>query len=653
MPDVFISYARSSARPAQLITEALRSEGYSVWFDEDLPAHGAFSAVIEERLRSAKAVLVLWSKDAVHSRWVPAEADIAHEAGTLVQFSLDGVLPPLPFNRSQCASAPGWAGDFEAPAWRKVAASIAELVNRAAPAPSGAALPAATSVKAAAKEPVLAVLAFDNLSSAAELGFFCDGVAEEILNTVAQGVGIKVLARSSTFQFRGRDKAAAQVGAALGASHILDGAVRRSGSQVRITATLVDCQSQSTLWASRFDGDLDDVFALQDRIAASVADALKVKLLASAGPAPLDPATYELFLRARGVVNEADGPFDEASAAAIPLLEQAVAASPGYAPAWELLALVRARVLRGGHRQGPYEAGRAGVLQAANAALALDSRRGGAYTALSLLEPWGAYAARGRLLERALALAPNDAAALSGLSTFRWSVGRFREALGFAERACELDPLAPAALLQLAEMRAYAGDYEGSIRMAQDLHRRWPRNFQILVSLLNNSARHGFWDAYEGASKAAEAFAGEGWQRADLHASQAYAVALESGDAALQRERLRRYGAVVERTGTVPLNLVEAVASFGMAKEAFALAARASFDHMFDPDGPLPSAYFPGVLLSPWANSLNRFPEFVALADRMGLCAYWLETAAWPDCVEWTPYDFKAAVRRQHSTSGG
>jgi len=122
MSDVFISYARSTETQARQIGEALRALGYGVWRDDELPAHQDYSRVIEERLRAAKAVVVVWSAEAVKSQWVCAEADVAREAGTLVQLNLDTVAPPLPFNRIQCADMRGWSGDLGAPGWRKVAA---------------------------------------------------------------------------------------------------------------------------------------------------------------------------------------------------------------------------------------------------------------------------------------------------------------------------------------------------------------------------------------------------------------------------------------------------------------------------------------------------------------------------------------------------
>src|ERR1700712_2376357 len=130
MSDVFISYARSTATQAQRIAKALRALGYNVWRDDDLPAHRPYADVIDERLRAAKAVVVVWSAEASKSQWVRAEADIAREAGTLVQLSLDGAPLPMPFNRVQCADMTGWAGEDDQAGWRKVVGSVAELLGR-------------------------------------------------------------------------------------------------------------------------------------------------------------------------------------------------------------------------------------------------------------------------------------------------------------------------------------------------------------------------------------------------------------------------------------------------------------------------------------------------------------------------------------------
>src|SRR5215210_7793519 len=117
MSDVFLSYARPDEPQARCVAEALRAHGYRVWRDDELPPHRPYAEVIQERLKAAKAVVALWSESAAKSQWVRAEADEARSAGNLIQVSLDGTIPPLPFNQIQCADLSAWKGDCEAPGW--------------------------------------------------------------------------------------------------------------------------------------------------------------------------------------------------------------------------------------------------------------------------------------------------------------------------------------------------------------------------------------------------------------------------------------------------------------------------------------------------------------------------------------------------------
>src|SRR5947208_12135989 len=133
MADVFVSYARPDEPQAKRVADALRGHGYRVWRDDELPAHRAYSEVIEERLRSAKAVIVLWSVEATKSHWVCSVANVARSAGTLVQAVLDRSLPPMPFDQIQCADLTGWSGEAEATGWLKLVASVAELAGPSEP----------------------------------------------------------------------------------------------------------------------------------------------------------------------------------------------------------------------------------------------------------------------------------------------------------------------------------------------------------------------------------------------------------------------------------------------------------------------------------------------------------------------------------------
>lgn len=138
MSDIFISYARSTAAHAQKVAEALRAAGYSVWRDDDLPAHRAYGEVIEEQLGLAKAVVVVWSAEAVKSQWVRSEADRARGEAKLVQLAVDDVRLPMPFDQIQCADLSGWTGEADHAGWVKTVASIGALAGLPAHAQTGA-----------------------------------------------------------------------------------------------------------------------------------------------------------------------------------------------------------------------------------------------------------------------------------------------------------------------------------------------------------------------------------------------------------------------------------------------------------------------------------------------------------------------------------
>ena len=185
MSYVFVSYARPNEPQAQRVAEALRAVGYEVWRDDELPAHRAYADVIEERLRSANAVIVLWTAEAIKSEWVRAEADAARAARMLVQVTMDGSLPPMPFNQVQCASLEDWDGSEEAPGWRKLIASVAALAGP---------VRAAAEEKTHLRERSVCVLPFVNMSGEAEQEYFSDGITEDITTDLSKVSALAVTA---------------------------------------------------------------------------------------------------------------------------------------------------------------------------------------------------------------------------------------------------------------------------------------------------------------------------------------------------------------------------------------------------------------------------------------------------------------------------
>jgi adenylate cyclase len=362
MSDIFISYARSTAGQAQQVAEALRGLGYGVWRDDELPAHRAYAEVIAERLQTAKAVVVIWSADAVKSEWVQSEADQARADHKLVQLAIDGAKLPMPFDRIQCADLAGWNGDVADPGWRKVCASIAELAG-------GGGAVAATS--AAPRKLSICVLPFANMSGDAEQEYFSDGISEDIITDLSKVSALSVIARNSAFAFKGKSVDVLQIARQLNVAYVLEGSVRKSGGRVRITAQLIDGARNDHVWAERYDRDLTDIFALQDEISEAIVKALKLKLLPEEKKAIERRGTdsvdaYNLFLMARQywlTGNSGDARREESI---IRLTTRATEIDPGYARAWALLALAESMLRTLFADRGD------GGLAAAERALALD-----------------------------------------------------------------------------------------------------------------------------------------------------------------------------------------------------------------------------------------------------------------------------------------
>ena len=182
----------------------------------------------------------------------------------------------------------------------------------------------------------IAVLPFVNMSDDASNEYFSDGISEELLNLLARVHELRVISRSSAFSFKGKDLDIPTIAAQLNVAHVLEGSVRKAGDRVRITVQLIDARSDTHLWSDTFDRQLDDIFAIQDEIALTVVEQLKITLLGESPTSEeIDPSAYMLYLQARHLGNRGTAGATEQS---IALYKQALATEPGYASAWSGLA---------------------------------------------------------------------------------------------------------------------------------------------------------------------------------------------------------------------------------------------------------------------------------------------------------------------------
>jgi adenylate cyclase len=463
-PEIFISYARSAQPQASAIADALRAGGYTVWWDDDLPAHRAYNDVIEERLNSAKAVLVVWSRDGANSEWVRAEADAARHGRKLVQLSIDGVIPPMPFNQIQCPALRDWDGITDEPAWRKVERSIAELVRGPR---VGTGQAAANAPSVATGSTSICVLPFVNMSADAEQEYFSDGITEDLITDLSKIPSLGVIARNTSFTFKGKSVEARWLGNELGVSHILEGSVRKSGSRLRISAQLIDAASGQHLWAERYDRELADIFDIQDDLSQAIVAALKLQLLPEQKKAierrgTVNAEAYNLYLMARQYwVAGNDGDW-EREELIIRICARAIGIDPEYAHAWALMAIAQTHLR---FRQGKLDTNGA---EAAERALSLDPDLAEAHAvrAWHLVEQ-GRQEDAGREIATALRLDPESWEVNKVAGKVLFIQGRLKEAAACYEKAAELMDMDYHAAGMVESCYRGLGDADGRVRAAR------------------------------------------------------------------------------------------------------------------------------------------------------------------------------------------
>jgi len=429
MSHVFVSYSRSTEAQAHAIADALRTRGFEVWRDDEIPANRAYSEVIEERLKSANAVVVVWSVDAAKSHWVRAEADQAREAGTLIQLTVDGTLPPLPFNQIQCADLSRWAGDTGSSAWKKVEGAVATLVGNPDPETGGKG--------EEERRFSICVLPFINMSGDPEQEYFSDGITEDIITDLSQISALSVVARNTSFSFKGSAQHVIKIARELNVTHVLEGSVRKAGGRVRINAQLIDGHAGDHIWAQRYDSDLTDIFEIQDEISKAIVDALQVKLLPKEKKAiehrgTLSAEAYNLYLMARE--HWITGSYGDARRAemVIRICSQATALDPSYARAWAQMALAQTE-LRFWH--GRAEDG----LPTAERALELDPNIPEAHCVRArYLAEDGRFDEANAHIETALRLDADSWEANHDAAMLVFRQGRIKDAIPYFEKAAAL-----------------------------------------------------------------------------------------------------------------------------------------------------------------------------------------------------------------------
>ena len=366
----------------------------------------------------------------------------------------------------------------------------AYVVGKLVDAPNAIAFASASRSLPLPDKPSIAVLPFQNMSGDPEQEYFADGIAEDVLTTLSKIQELMVIARNSSFVFKGQTRDIREIGRILGVRYVLEGSVRKAGYRVRLAAQLIDSLNGSHVWADRFEGDLDDVFELQDRITQDIVAALEVSLTLGEEARVWrkrsgSPLVYEHFLKGRTLyVNFAKHTHAQARSE----FERALAINPAYTPALRLLGFILTDQARFGwekNEAATYEA----ALECAARALAIDPNSDDAYVTLGYTRLFqrrhdDALAAG----EKAIALCPNGAGSYHMAAMFHGYAGDFRKAAEYEEQAQRLSPLSRNEwMVDEARARFHLGDLVAARDIASRVlieKPRWLTAQTVLVAAL-------------------------------------------------------------------------------------------------------------------------------------------------------------------------
>jgi TolB-like protein len=530
---VFLSYASEDAEAAERIATALRAAGVEVWFDKsELRGGDAWDRQIREQIHDCRLFIPVISANSerrdegyFRREWGLAAdrtRDMAHKRAFLLPVVIDGtpergasvpekfhelqwtrlpdgdtpsefveriqrllspeasparavgtpVAPSSTVQRSRAAERPTWR--FKPALWvisAMLGLALAYFVvdrfwlSKRTAISAGGVVPAST----AAAEKSIAVLPFVDLSEKHDQEYFADGMAEEILDILAKIPGLRVIGRTSSFQFKGRNADLRQIGETLGATYVLEGSVRKAGDQVRVSAQLIDARDGAHVWSESYDRSSGNVLALEDEIAVGITRALEITLLSDAlsrTTATTDARAHDLYLRG---LRALDAGSESAVQDAAATFTQVLEIEPRFAPAAVGLAVAYVEI--GQEAWIPPAVAFERAREAVKRALSIDPNSGAAYAALARVQliydwDWPGAAAS---IHRARSLGAGvDAIAADG--ALAATLGKWPEAIEHYREALALDPRNAEFLTELADLvylrSGRCSDAENSMREA-------------------------------------------------------------------------------------------------------------------------------------------------------------------------------------------
>ncbi|HWE51020.1 MAG TPA: protein kinase [Bryobacteraceae bacterium] len=453
------------------------------------------------------------------------------------------------------------------------------------------------------------VLPFANLSSDPENEYFSDGITEDLITDLAQIDGIKVMSRTSAFQFKGKTADVRKIGQELRVNSILEGSVRKAGDRLRITAQLVNVSDGLQVWSQRFDRRMEDIFAIQDEIVHSIVSALRARLSGGAQETvavrrhPVNVEAYNLYLKGRHYYKRQT---PDGLAKAVELFEQAIAEDPNFAPPWAGLADYYAAV--GFWSVMPPEEVWPKARKHAQRAVELDPDLAHAQTALGYVRifcDWD-WLEAGRNFRKAVELAPGDSLPAYANAVYLIQMNRGDDSLAEFKRALELDPLAMNVNTALAMAYYYRREYDKAIAQAKKTLELDPNYFEMRAGLGLMCLQTGNFEDGLGHLEAVRDVSGDNPLILGM-LGHGYGVA---GARDRAQEVLARLNALSANQYVAPISLALVYTGLGDLEAAFAWLDKAAAAH---------DALLCYLDVMPCYDLLRHDPRFQVLRKRIGL----------------------------------
>ena len=455
-------------------------------------------------------------------------------------------------------------------------------------------------------EKSIAVMPFVDLSQAKDQEYFCDGISEEILDALAKVEGLRVVARTSSFAFKGRNADVGEIAQKLNVGNVLEGSLRREGNRVRVAVQLINARDGFHMWSQTFERELEGVFAVQDEITRSVVEALKIKL-AVALPAHKQPNTegYDLYLKGRYFLNRKT---QVDAQRATDYFQQALAKDPNDAMAYAGLADSYSSLVFPLGAVAPREV-MPKAKEAALRALAIDNALGEAHASLAYITffyDWD-WAAAEREFKRALELNPNNADTHHWYSHFLMGQGRVEESLTQSKRALELSPFDMLFNVHLGWHNLYARQYDQAleqIEKAIEMDENFAQAYPWRGLILEQQGKYA--EAIAAFQKAINLFPG-GSSVAKAELAHAYAV---SGDREAAQKIIAELQELAKTKYVSSFQIAAIYAGLGEKDEVFAWLEKAFAERS---DGLV------NLNAEQRFDNLRSDPRFTDLARRVGL----------------------------------